>query len=55
MTVIAKSQGFDIRFFSLEKTAAIIDKAASSQKIFLIFKNLQDVKTLVDKGVELKT
>lgn len=54
MTVIAKSQGFDIRFFSLEKTAAIIDKAAPSQKIFLICKNPQDVKTLVDKGVEIK-
>lgn len=54
MTVIAKSQSFDIRFFSLEKTAAIIDKAAPSQKIFLICKNPQDVKTLVDKGVEIK-
>jgi len=54
MTVTAKSSGVGIRFFSIEKTAAIIDKAAPSQKIFIICKTPKDVRRLVDAGVEIK-
>ncbi len=54
MSVTAKSSGVGIRFFSIDKTAAIIDRAAPSQKIFLICKTPQDVRRLIDKGVELK-
>lgn len=54
MTVTAKSSGAGIRFFTLEKTAAIIGNAAPSQKIFLICRTPKDVRTLVEAGVELK-
>ncbi len=54
MSVTAKSSGVGIRFFSIDKTAAIIDRAAPSQKIFLICKTPQDVRRLLDKGVDLK-
>ena len=48
MSVTAKSSGVGIRFFSLEKTAAIIGRAAPNQKIFIV------AKTLIDKGVPIK-
>ena len=54
MTVTAKSSGVGIRFFSIEKTAAIIDKAAPSQKIFIICKTPKDVRRLVDAGVPIR-
>ena len=38
MSVTAKSSGAGIRFFSIEKTAAIIGRAAPNQKIFIICK-----------------
>ena len=38
MSVTAKSSGVGIRFFSLEKTAAIIGRAAPNQKIFIVAK-----------------
>lgn len=54
MTVTAKSSGADVRFFSLEKTAAIISKAAPEQKIFIICKTTADVRYLVEHGVPIK-
>lgn len=54
MSVTAKSSGAGIRFFSIEKTAAIIDRAAPNQKIFIICKTPKDVRRLVDAGVEIK-
>ena len=54
MSVTAKSSGVGIRFFSLEKTAAIIGRAAPNQKIFIVAKTPQDVRTLIDKGVPIK-
>lgn len=54
MAATAKSSGVGIRFFTIDKTAAIIDRAAPSQKIFIVCKNPQDVRRLVDKGVPLK-
>ncbi|MEG1287114.1 PTS galactosamine transporter subunit IIB [Clostridium sp.] len=41
------------RFFSIEKTIKVIDKASSKQKIFLVCKTPQDVLRLVEGGVEI--
>ena len=54
MAVTAKSSGAGIRFFSIEKTAAIINRAAPSQKIFIICRTPKDVRRLVEAGVPLK-
>ena len=54
MAVTAKSSGTGVRFFSLEKTAAIISKAAPEQKIFIICKTPADVRYLVEHGVPIK-
>ena len=42
MAVTAKSSGCGIRFFTIEKTAAIINKAAPNQKIFIIVRTPHD-------------
>ena len=42
------------RFFSIEKTCAIIDKASPAQKIAIICENPQDVLRLVKGGVPIK-
>ena len=47
MSVTAKSSGVGIRFFS-------IGRAAPNQKIFIVAKTPQDVRTLIDKGVPIK-
>lgn len=54
MAVTAKSSGAGVRFFSLEKTAAIIDKAAPEQKIFIICRTPAEVRYLVEHGVPIK-
>lgn len=54
MAVTCKSSGAGVRFFSLEKTAAIIHKAAPEQKIFIICKTPKDVRYLVEHGVPIK-
>lgn len=54
MTVTAKSSGAGIRFFSIQKTADIIGRAAPNQKIFIICRTPHDVRRLVELGVELK-
>ena len=54
MAVTAKSSGAGVRFFSLEKTAAIIERAAPEQKIFIICKTPKDVRYLVEHGVPIK-
>ena len=43
------------RYFTIEKTCAIIDKASPAQKIFIICENPQDVLRLVEGGVPIKT
>ena len=55
MSLMASSQGVDIRFFTIDKTAAIIDKASPQQKIFLVCKTPHDVRLLVEKGVNLES
>lgn len=42
------------RFFSIEKTANVIHKAADRQKIFLVCRTPQDVLRLVKAGVPIK-
>lgn len=42
------------RFFTIEKTCAIIGKASPNQKIFIICENPQDVLRLVEGGVPIK-
>lgn len=54
MTVTAKSSGAGVRFFSVEKTAAIIGNAAPEQKIFIVCRTPKEVRRLVELGVELK-
>ena len=42
------------RYFSIEKTCAIISKASPAQKIFIICETPQDVLRLVEGGVPIK-
>jgi len=41
------------RFFSIEKTIKVIDKASPKQKIFLVCKTPQDALRLVEGGVKI--
>ncbi|MDQ0360161.1 PTS galactosamine transporter subunit IIB [Breznakia pachnodae] len=43
-----------IRFFTIERTSQIIDKAAPHQKIFIVVKTPQDVLRLLENGVQLE-
>lgn len=54
MGMTADTYGFGIRFFSIEKTIAIISKAAPHQKIFLICRTPAIVRKLIEGGVPLK-
>lgn len=54
MGITADTYGFGIRFFSIEKTIAIIEKAAPHQKIFLICRTPEIVRKLIEGGVPLK-
>lgn len=54
MGITADTYGFGIRFFSIEKTVAIISKAAPHQKIFLICRTPAIVKKLIEGGLSLK-
>ncbi|KJF79577.1 PTS system N-acetylgalactosamine-specific transporter subunit IIB, partial [Raoultella planticola] len=51
MGMTADTYGFGIRFFSIEKTIAIISKAAPHQKIFLICRTPATVRKLIEGGV----
>jgi len=53
MGITADTYGFGIRFFSIEKTIAIIAKAAPHQKIFLICRTPDIVRKLLEGGVPL--
>ena len=43
-----------IRFFSIQKTIDVINKAAPRQLIFLVCKTPQDVVRLVEGGIQLE-
>lgn len=55
MSTIAKSSGVGIRFFSTQKTIDVIEKASPSQKIFLVCRTPDTVRTLIEGGVNLKS
>lgn len=54
MKVTADSMNVGIRFFTLQKTIDVIGKASESQKIFLIVRNPQSARVLVEGGVPIK-
>ncbi len=54
MSFTAKSSGVGIRFFTVNKTAEVIGKAAPEQKIFLVVRTPATVRALMEKGVYLK-
>lgn len=54
MKMAASSLGYDTRFFTVQKTIDIIDKASSDQKILLICQNPHDLRRIIEGGVEIK-
>jgi PTS system galactosamine-specific IIB component len=54
MAMTAEASSVGIRFFTVEHTIKVISKAAPSQKIFIVCKNPNVVKQLVDGGVPIK-
>lgn len=54
MATTAESSGAGIRFFTLQHTIEIIDKAADRQHIFIVVKTPSDCRKLVDGGVPIK-
>lgn len=53
MRVIADTSGAGIRFFTLEKTIKVINKAIDTQKIFLVCRTLEDARKLIEGGVPI--
>lgn len=53
MAMAAETLGFQTRFFSIEKTINIIDKASPSQKIFIICRTPASVVKLIKGGVPI--
>lgn len=47
--------GVQTRYFSVEKTAKVINKASDRQKILLVVKDIIDVKRLRDLGLRIDT
>lgn len=47
--------GVQTRYFSVEKTAKVINKASDRQKILLVVKDVEDVKRLTDLGLRIDT
>jgi len=54
MKATAQNAGCGIRFFTLEKCCAVIHKASPSQHIFLIVRDPQSARKLVEGGVPIK-
>lgn len=53
MSATAKSAGCGIRFFTLEKTIAVIHKASPSQHIFLVVRTPENARKLVEGNVPI--
>ncbi len=53
MSATAASAGCGIRFFTLEKTIAVIHKASPNQHIFLVVRTPQSARKLVEGGVPI--
>lgn len=54
MAMTAEASGIGIRFFTIQQCADVIWKASASQHIFLIVKDPQAARQLVEKGVPIK-
>ena len=54
MKMAASSLGFDTRFFTIEKTINIIDKASDDQHILLICQTPKDLRRVIEGGVKIK-
>lgn len=54
MQLAASSLGFDSRFFTVQHTIDVIDKASDSQKILLVCKTPQVLRKLIEGGVAIK-
>lgn len=46
-------EGVSSRYFTLQKTIDLIHKAAASQIIYIVVRNLKNLKTLIDGGVPI--
>lgn len=53
MRATAQNSGCGIRFFTIEKTCAVIHKASPSQHIFLVVRTPQAARALVEGGVPI--
>ncbi len=51
MRMAASSLGYDTRFFTIQKTIDIIDKASDEQQILLICQTPKDLRRLLEGGV----
>ena len=54
MKLAASSLGFDSRFFTVQHTIDVIEKANAEQKIFLVCKTPETLRKLIEGGVEIK-
>ena len=54
MKLAASSLGFDSRFFTVQHTIDVIEKANADQKIFLVCKTPETLRKLIEGGVEIK-
>lgn len=54
MKMTADSSGLGIRFFSIQKTIDVINKASPKQLIFLVCKTPADMRKLIEGGVPIK-
>lgn len=53
MASVAKSSGVGIRFFTVQKTVDVIDKAREDQKLFIVVKTPAVARQLIEKGLHL--
>lgn len=54
MKMAASSLGYDTRFFSIQKTIDVIEKASSNQKILLICRTPGELRKIIEGGIEIK-
>lgn len=54
MKMAASALGYDTRFFTIQKTIDIIDKASDDQHILLICQTPKDLRRVIEGGVKIK-
>lgn len=52
MKMTVDAMGLDVRFFTVQKTIDVIDKAAAHQKIFMVAKDPKTFRQLAEGGVK---